>query len=372
MIKRQESNSTVVGSRPANEGSLVWDDEAAGLRFRAQSNFEPLADIQTAPPLFKIDFQKIVDAYQGVLYSDSDILSMSHEELLSVAISDKQSSLAVQVSIEFLGTIAFGCLVGFAADNLHTLLFDPFGSYIVQRLVRHSAWFQQKVVSFASANILTASTDEYSSRVLELLATINKWFRSFCLLYFRDNLPALLTSFPTVFILSAAIANTEDESERDIVSQYLHKEGLKKCKYFKRLLVMYLTHCSKANLHRLGLLLSFKTKTKFYLQDRYSIQILVASATRGCIVATDAISVVLTDSVYSAVGLKYFDLFISQMCGKASLPSVLSRILIELQQITEKDWVNLALSAKRYRILSQSYLQLSTAIRSLCLENNGL
>ena len=356
----------IIGTQDT-ERCLSWHDNVQGLRFRTrlpvQLKEEP--ETQDSSPIVKKDTRMIQPAKGNLLFSDSELRNASSEQLMTWATSNKEQSVKLQESISIVNQETIVAVENFAIQNLGFLIYDRLGGYVLQRLLPRSLRLEHALVAYSLAHFGSTLANEYSSRVLELLVTRSVTFRSAVLRHCRLNLPQLLTSFPAVFVVSAAVAATTDEIERDIVSSHLASPEMMASKFFKRVLVTYIAHCSAGHLAWLGSLLAFETNLGFYLGDRYATQVLAASILRGCPRAIGSLLYSLGTSVYNTLSLKHFDFLINHLCSKDCSVKQLRSLFSGLARVSATDWQLIGQSAKKYRILCSSLQLLQVTIDQL-------
>ena len=222
-------------------------------------------------------------AGREVTLTESYINSIGLEALLGLATESKASSMALQEFVRQADQPALARFVSLACHHLPVLLIDRFGSYLVQALVLKSQAVRLKVQAACRHDFNGLVHNEFSSRVMQRLLEVAADFRSFAMQTFRRELKNFIQSVSACYLISVGILNSQSESERDVVSEYLSKRSISwtSNKYFKKILICYLSACSEEKLNYMHRKLLKKRSVLWYLTEKFACLILLKFIARN-------------------------------------------------------------------------------------------
>lgn len=251
----------------------------------------------------KKSFDELVGGFDLRTYREQELLDFSDSQILELATERKDDALALQLFIDDCSQAVLTKMASVAGLNLNLLLSHPTGNFVVQKLIKKDSEFAELVSFKCKETFHELAKNEFSSRVMQCLIESIPSFRKHVLQLFRDDLDSYIQSFSSAFLVSVAIRHADTDAERDIIRTTLRnhpKRWLTK-KYFKRVLVAYISSCSEQALHGLYKLLTSVLKPYDFFRDRYSCLTLLTFIERSYKPASDLVA--------QCIDEKPFDLF---------------------------------------------------------------
>lgn len=280
-------------------------------------------------------FDSMVEDCEAVLLSEGDVLKLTPSDILRLTTGNKDDALALQIFAENCTPQASEHLVSCLSQYLGEVSGHPTGNFVVQKLIRSNPNFAEKVSAYCRADFSRLSTNEFSSRVMQCLIETNSSFRKFALAHFREDLETYTQTFAAAFLVSVAVRCADNDEERDLLSSTLAiapKRWLAR-KYFKRVLVAYISVCSEPALDRLfGMMSSSMTAYDFF-RDRYSCLVLLACIERGLVQAQKAVFEVLLGRSFDLFRWSVFKYFLEHLLEKPILERFRFKIHINLRSL---------------------------------------
>ena len=171
---------------------------------------------------------------------------LTDAQILELSLKDKQSSMVVQQYIDRSDGFSLNVISVLLLGHLDQLLQDPFGSYVVQHLMRVHRPTLVMVIDHVSKNLLQMATNEYSSRVIQSIFDIEQDFCLRILPNLVQMFDKLINSFSGSILLTKLVSVVEDDSIYSIFVKILeqNKEYLRKA-YFNRMLSTLVSCCSE-------------------------------------------------------------------------------------------------------------------------------
>jgi hypothetical protein len=209
--------------------------------------------------------------------------SVGLSTLLSLATESKRSSMALQEFVRQADGPALAQFVALVSEHLPALLTDKFGSYLVQALVLRHLAVRSRVQAACQRDFHSLVHNEYSSRVMQRLIEVSPDFRGFAMQTFKHDLKSFIQSVSACYLISVGILNSQSESERDVVSEFLSKRSISWTanKYFKKTLICYLSACSEEKLNYMHRKLLKKRSVLWYLTEKFACLILLKFVERN-------------------------------------------------------------------------------------------
>jgi len=266
------------------------------------------------------------------MFSENQIISASDEVLFGWATGDKTSALSLQEVIDSCAEICLERLSNFGEHNLSELIIHKFGSYTVQRLMARNPGFQEIVINYCQARIDFLASNDFASRVMQHLVQSSHSFRSFALGYAQKDIYSFVKDFSSVFFVSAAIIASDNEIEKDILTNKLAKQPKKWLanKYFKRLLVAYIQTCGQAGLDQVFDILRKQVQLSDILKDKYLTLVLLAFLERSYRPVEQDILLQLRSDLLGTLEMKYFLYLLTQVVNRTPESSYIWRLSQEL------------------------------------------
>ena len=248
--------------------------ESAGL-----AGSQDAAQAESAQPL---SLQVWCDGREVTL-SQAFVDSAPTGALLRLATESKGSSMALQEFVRQADGPDLARLVAVTCEHLQVLLTDRFGSYLVQALVLRLPAVRSRVEAVCSQEFDDLVHNEFGSRVMQRLIEVSAEFRSFAMHTFKLDLKSFIQSVSACYLISVGILNSQSESERDVVSEYLSKRSISWTanKYFKKILICYLSACSEEKLNYMHRKLLKKRSALWYLTEKFACLILLKFVERN-------------------------------------------------------------------------------------------
>lgn len=280
----------------------------------------------------KRTFCELVDGFDLRTYTEEELVNLSDSQLLQLATERKDDALALQLYIENCSKTVLSKLAKVASSNIELLLCHPTGNFVVQKLIKHDAEFAKLASLKCRDSFHELALNEFSSRVMQCLIETDQDFRKYVLALFRDDLDSYIQSFSSAFLVSVAIRHAETDAERDIIRNTLKfnpKRWLTK-KYYKRVLVAYISNCSEQSLTGLYKLLTSVMKPYDFFRDRYSCLTLLTFIERCHKPASELVLQCIMEKPYDLFRWSVFRYFLEHVTENAGLISLQSAIYEKL------------------------------------------
>ncbi len=215
--------------------------------------------------------------------TESLMNSVGLSTLLGLATESRQSSVALQEFVRQSDGPALGRFVSLVGEHLPDLLTDKYGSYLVQALVLKQPAVRSRVEAACQRDFSSLVHNEFASRVMQRLLEVSADFRSFAMQAFKSDLKSFIQSVSACYLISVGILNSQSESERDVVSEFLSKRSISWTanKHFKKILVCYLSVCSGEKLNYMHRKLLKKRSVLWYLTEKFACLILLKFVERN-------------------------------------------------------------------------------------------
>lgn len=201
-----------------------------------------------------------------------DFSKMKEREILELMTSNKHTSVCLQ---QLLAVVHAGSdtspIISCAANNLPLLITDPYGNYVIQKLVARNSGFLRLAENYCVKHFASLYCNEFASRLMQLLIGISPDFRSLAAYFFRENLHACVNGISAVFLATSILRSWNHVNQIDFVIynlKYDLRESLQS-KYMKRILVVYLESAPDSMLETTFELLRFETELLDHLNDKY-------------------------------------------------------------------------------------------------------
>lgn len=211
------------------------------------------------------------------------ICAMDNVSLLKLATFNKEEAMILQNYIDTCSEKCTQSLSKFARENIGKLMTHSIGNYTLQKLIKRDINFRKFMTKYCKSRFQQLSANEYASRVMQCLIENDSIFCSFALFCFRKNLDIYTQGFSSVFLVSVALKCASSEAERDIFGPRLIKNFKKVMakKYFKRVLVSYISSCDSSSLPWVFNFITRVLQTSIeFLKDRYSTLMMLAFVER--------------------------------------------------------------------------------------------
>ena len=247
-----------------------------------QLNEQP-ANLQEPQSLELGELQPVSNQGESVQIDESLVFRESMSQLLSLATQNKANSMVLQ-------SLAGNCSAECAAKlsllvryHHRKLICDRYGSYLVQAMVKRDPEVERVVEETSTQEFTSMVHNEYSSRVMQRLIEISDTFRTFVMESFKKHMGIFIQSVSACYLISVGILNSQSESERDVVSEYLSKRSISWTanKYFKKILICYLSACSEEKLNYMHRKLLKKRSALWYLTEKFACLILLKFVERN-------------------------------------------------------------------------------------------
>ncbi len=316
-----------------------------------KSDSTPPAKVKTSPLCGPLEAAQLVPAAQAI--PSAELCEASDQSLLEWATRSKISSMSLQASIEGCSEVCLDRLFGFSRNYLNLLVAHRFGSYLIQKLLMRDKRMTSLLNDFCQAFFFKLATDEYSSRIMQRLIELSPAFRRFAMLTFKNDLELYTKGVAAGFLVSAGVLHSQSEEERDVISNHIKKGGPHKIlenKYFKKILVSYLSVCSAEKLDKLFTWLRFDKGLRYFLQDKHSCFILIKYLERHHQKSCAAILDALKSKTLSIIRMKFFGYFIGQLVKKQETAPVCLEICKTLRSINSDDFRKLLREPILYQV----------------------
>lgn len=279
----------------------------------------------------KKTFEELVDGYEIRTYYDEELLAYSDSQLLELATERKDDALALQLHIENCSMKVLNRLSKAINSNIEMLLDHPTGNFVVQKLIKRDLKLAELISMKCKGAFKELAKNEFSSRVMQCLIETNQDFRKYVLNLFNQDLDSYIQSFSSAFLVSVAIRHADHDSQRDFIKSTLQshtKKWLAK-KYFKRVLVAYISSCSEIALVGLFKLLTSVLAPYDFFRDRYSCLILLTFTERGFTPASDIVLQCINEKPYDMLRWSVFRYFLEHISQNRNL----SALAVNIHQI---------------------------------------
>ena len=277
----------------------------------------------------------------------------SDESLLDWSTRSKISSMSLQASIDGCSEVCLDRLFGFAKNCLDLLVAHRFGSYLIQKLLVRDKRMSSLLTDYCQAYFNKLATDEYSSRIMQRLIELSPPFRKFAMLTFKSDLELYTKGVAAGFLVCAGVLHSQSEEERDVISNHIKKGSPHKIlenKYFKKILVSYLSVCSDEKLDKLFVWLRFDKGLRYFLQDKHSCFILIKYLERHHQRSSAALLDSLKRKTLSIIRTKFFGYFIGQLVKKKETTVLCLEISETMRSVNSEDFRKLLREPILYQV----------------------
>ena len=297
-------------------------------------------------------------SFQGefVQIDESLVYRESMNQLLSLATQNKANSMVLQ---NLAGHCSAGCATKLSllvVENHRKLISDRYGSYLVQAMVKRDPEVERVVEKTSTADFASLVHNEYSSRVMQRLIEISDTFRTFVMDSFKKQMGIFIQSVSACYLISVGILNSQSESERDVVSGYLNNKTVSwhTNKYFKKILICYLSACSEDKLNSMYKKLFRKRSLLWYLSEKYACLVLLKFIERNHLPTKDLVFSKLEKDPFAIIRLSYFGFFIGELIRSNAVHGLGTAIYLRLTSMTRPELLRLYDNCAVFQIYSGS------------------
>lgn len=158
-----------------------------------------------AHPKLSVFSQTFDTAVQSL--SPLAISKLSLDELMALATSSREQSLALQTTIATCTDEELQVLLPWLRACFQELIVSQFSNYVVQKALARDPCLFDMFKLYATTHFFTLATNQYSSRCVQLLVEQDRGFRLFVLHYFSANL-CMVEQIAAVYLFLAAIRSS--------------------------------------------------------------------------------------------------------------------------------------------------------------------
>jgi Pumilio-family RNA binding repeat len=204
-------------------------------------------------------------------------LPLSKARLMNYCTESKVKSLILQdllanCSVRDAESVSFEL-----EDQVHILINDQFGNYVIQRLAGIIASFSDKLVIYCERHFLNLAYDESSSRVLQYLIELSSKFRQIAAIKLKENIGLALTRSTAAHLLTALIKNIVDFQDVHFLLDMIQKEkSWIQSKCFFKIMIVFKELCPLSELDRVFYLLKIKKEMLWYLKGKLSSSLVLS------------------------------------------------------------------------------------------------
>lgn len=305
-------------------------------------------------------FNDLVQELGTSRLTEHELLWMTEAEFIKLITGPKELVLSVQLLLETASPACMATVEKFMTRSLGALIVHRNGSYAVQTLLLHSQTFFYAAINYCRTNFMNLTSNEFASRVMQRLMERNKDFLDFCLRCISKHFDYFMGDFPSVFLVSAAVMLTDDPMKIEFIIGNFSHDRLKwiKNKYFKRVLVTFLSYCNPSTLAQAFEIFKSSVSGRQCFEDKYTSLVLLAFLDRQHREAQSYLYRALTCNLIACLHGKYFDYFIGQLekrnCGR-DLVASLKYLFENIDSLTSHKLMD---SAQVYRLYGLVLLEL--------------
>ena len=320
-----------------------------------QLNEQP-ANLQEPQSLELGELQPVSNQGESVQIDESLVFRESMSQLLSLATQNKANSMVLQ-------SLAGNCSAECAAKlsllvryHDRKLICDRYGSYLVQAMVKRDPEVERVVEETSTQEFTSMVHNEYSSRVMQRLIEISDTFRTFVMESFKKHMGIFIQSVSACYLISVGILNSQSESERDVVSGYLNNKTVSwhTNKYFKKILICYLSSCSEDKLNSMYKKLFRKRSLLWYLSEKYACLVLLKFIERNHKPTKELVYGKLEKDPFAIIRLSYFGFFIGELIRSNPVHGLGTAIFRRLTSMTRPELLRLYENCAVFQIYSGS------------------
>ena len=282
----------------------------------------------------QIDVHSVQISWERRQFYIHKISHLNAEETFELCSFERQSSLEFQSVLDECSDELLEICKSNILAYLGEYLTHPYASYAVQKVIQRDLNFCQVVAGFCSENFEALVCDEFASRVMQRIVERLASFRSFVLEFFSIRLEEHLNTISAVFLLALALRSTDDHQEGTFLVQYMVEQPeLMSSKYFRRLVACYLERCPHEQLAVVDNILSIRKKMLAYLNNKYSVIIVLVIMQRNYQPVVNAFIACLRSQLSLVFQTKYFKFLFSKLLER-SQRAILSEIHSALTSAT--------------------------------------
>lgn len=280
-------------------------------------------------------FNDLVQELGTSRLTEHELLWMTKAEFIKLITGPKELVLSVQLLLETASPACMATVEKFMTRSLGALIVHRNGSYAVQTLLLHSQTFFYAVINYCRTNFMNLTSNEFASRVMQRLMERNKDFLDFCLRCISKNFDYFMGDFPSVFLVSAAVMLTDDPMKIEFIIGNFSHDSLKwiKNKYFKRVLVTFLSYCNPSTLAQAFEIFKSSVSGRQCFEDKYTSLVLLAFLDRQYREAQSYLYRALTCNLIACLHGKYFDYFIGQLNLKPNASDNISLMYLAFRSV---------------------------------------
>jgi hypothetical protein len=224
--------------------------------------------------------------------SSIDLENLDALSLLDLVTKSKFHSAAFQVYLQ--SSSPSKKLTNMIISNINRLVQEKYGCHLLRRLAVTSDRLMLILCRMSLEHFFLWSTNEYSSRVMQTLAAVQPFFRNQYLDMICDNWSELYQQVPIYYLLEICLKNSNNS---ELAFQRVGKmllesaDSLKENKAYKKLLGLYLEHCSTEELTVFYTHLKFELELANRIEDKYYFCMLRTLFKRNFLPAISLISI---------------------------------------------------------------------------------
>ena len=227
-------------------------------------------------------------------------------------------------------------IVRLARLQIDRLVSTKAGSYLSKALICRSEEFHSFIVSYCMQNLKQMACCDFSCRLLRTVLRRHVPMRPLVLRMFEEDFHLCLEAFPSIFLLTEAIRLSNDPLEFDFILQRLLREPFRllSSRYFKRVLVTFVEHCSEKQLAAVERCLDIPEMMGKHLNDKFLTLILIMIGFRNPLSCLNSLEVWVHWAPHQLGKAKYFMLFAQRLVDthlRSHWMARLHSILVRLQ-----------------------------------------
>ncbi len=192
-------------------------------------------------------------------------------------------SIKVQRFVEHCHYSDLSKVAALVKANIYRICVIKQGSYLIQRLITRYQPFEAEMVEFSKENFEFMASKDFSCRILRVLLRRSEEYRVHITRRLQNNLSFCLSNFSSIFLITESIKISKDMREFDFLVQALssNPQTMLANRYFKRILVTLIEHCSSRQLKSIAANMSIKKNFRRYMNDKFGCQIFLILLQRG-------------------------------------------------------------------------------------------
>ena len=281
----------------------------------------------------------------------AQISNLNAEETLELCSLERHPSLEFQSILDECSKELLEICKNNVLKYLIQYLTHPYASYAVQKIIQRDQAFCSVVADFCIANFQALACDEFASRVMQRIVERVTTFRSFVLEFFSISLEEYLNTISAVFLLALALRSTADHKQGVFLVKYMvDQPELMSSKYFRRLVACYLERCPHEQLAAVDNILHIKKKMLAYLNNKYSVIIVLVIMQRNYQPVVNSFIMCLRCQLSLVYQTKYFKFLFSKLLERCqrTIMSDIHLALTSASQLQLRNLCSLATDAKEY------------------------